>query len=358
MKKINIKKNILVKTNLLNKTRKKNKKIKIKKINKKINKPIIIYPEIRNLSKIDIVITFVDSTNLEWQKLFELHNNKKMNCKMANTINRFRNNDELKYCLRSIDKYIDFYNNIYIVMNHSPPIWLNINNPKLKIIDHKDIPGLNENLPTFSSMAIECNLHKINGLTDEFIYFNDDVFINKKIDKTLFKKEKINIYTTDKLTKKGKNNSKYSGHTNSWINANNLLDNNYKIDDRYSIKHIPHFINKKEMFYLEKKFNNKFLITTKNKFRNINNISPLCSILQYHYLYNGIGKIVKTSNLNKLISINDDYSNNLKKLKELDRLNPKIFCIEDDIYRNNQKNINLIKEYLEKKYPEKSQFEI
>jgi hypothetical protein len=112
------------------------------------------------------------------------------------------------------------------------------------------------------------------------------------------------------------------------------------------------------MFFLEKKFKNLFLITTKNKFRNINNISPLCSILQYHYLYKNMGKIIKINNLNKLISINDDYLSNIRKLKELDKINPKIFCIEDDIYKNDSKNINLIKEYLEKKFPEKSQFEL
>lgn len=313
----------------------------------------------KKISKIDIVITFVDSTNTTWQKMYELHNNNNnINCNYSNTSNRFRNNDELKYCLRSIDKYINFYNKIYIVINHEPPLWLNINNSKLIIIDHKNIPGLNEHLPTFSSMAIECNLHKIPGLTNEFIYFNDDVFINKKINKSLFKKGKINIYTTNRQTLKGKNNQKYCGHKNSWINANKLLDKHYKRENRCSIKHIPHFINKNEMFVLENKFKNLFLLTTKNKFRNINNISPLCSILQYHYLYKNIGKKVKIDNLNKLISINDNYKNNLKKLRELDITNPKIFCIEDDIYKNNPLNINLIKSYLEKKYPKKSQFEI
>ena len=35
-------------------------------------------------------------------------------------------------------------------------------------------------LPTFSSPAIEANLHRIPGLSEHFLYFNDDVFLGKK----------------------------------------------------------------------------------------------------------------------------------------------------------------------------------
>ena len=36
-------------------------------------------------------------------------------------------------------------------------------------------------LPTFSSISIELNLHKIKGLNEHFIYFNDDMFINSYV---------------------------------------------------------------------------------------------------------------------------------------------------------------------------------
>lgn len=56
------------------------------------------------------------------------------------------------------------------------PKWLNVNAPKLKIIRHSDfIPA--KYLPTFNSNPIELNLHRIPGLNEHFIYFNDDIFL-------------------------------------------------------------------------------------------------------------------------------------------------------------------------------------
>lgn len=65
------------------------------------------------------------------------------------------------------------------------PKWLNINNPKLNIAKHSDfIPQ--KYLPTFSSQPIELNLHRINGLAERFVYFNDDMFLLRPVKRELF----------------------------------------------------------------------------------------------------------------------------------------------------------------------------
>lgn len=65
------------------------------------------------------------------------------------------------------------------------PKWLNINNPKLNIAKHSDfIPQ--KYLPTFSSRTIEFNLHRIKGLAERFVYFNDDMFLLKPVKRELF----------------------------------------------------------------------------------------------------------------------------------------------------------------------------
>ena len=360
IKKIKLKKNLAI------------KKIKLKKnspstvLNKKLDIDIDIDIEKQNIiknvvsdkKKIDIVITYVDSTNPEWQNLFKEYTQKSINNNSSQsiTMNRFRNNDELKYCLRSIDKYINFYRNIYIVMNHSPPSWLNIEHPQIKIVKHEEIPGLNENLPTFNSQAIECNLHKINNLTDEFLYFNDDVFINVHLEKLFFKDSKINIFSTNTQTPKGKPNKKFNGFSNAWINSNRLLDKNYKLHNRKYIEHCPHYVNKKVAYELEKKFKKDYDNTTKSKFRQLNNINPLCSILQYHYYYKNIGRFVKKK-CSYTVFITNSFNNSMIRLRLLENHNPKIFCIEDNILNDKQENISLIKNFLNKKFPEKSQFE-
>lgn len=60
------------------------------------------------------------------------------------------------------------------------PSWLDTANEKLKVVNHKDfIPE--KYLPTFSSHAIELNLHRIKGLAEQFVYFNDDIFLTSYV---------------------------------------------------------------------------------------------------------------------------------------------------------------------------------
>ncbi|CAH1403368.1 unnamed protein product [Nezara viridula] len=94
---------------------------------------------------------------------------------------RFDDKEELRYCLRSISKHVPWVRNVYLVTNGEIPYWLNLDNQKLKLITHEEI-FLNQNdLPTFSSPAIEVNIHRIPGLSEKFLYFNDDILIGKDV---------------------------------------------------------------------------------------------------------------------------------------------------------------------------------
>lgn len=99
---------------------------------------------------------------------------------------RFADNNELKYSLRSIEKFAPWVNNVYIVTNGQVPVWLDLNHPKVKLVTHQDIFPNKSHLPTFSSPAIECNLHRIQGLSKQFIYFNDDIFLTSSVRKEDF----------------------------------------------------------------------------------------------------------------------------------------------------------------------------
>lgn len=88
---------------------------------------------------------------------------------------RFADNEELKYSLRSVEKHAPWVRNIFIVTNGQIPSWLNLDNPRLKIVTHQELFLNKSHLPTFSSPAIESHLHRIPGLSQKFIYLNDDV---------------------------------------------------------------------------------------------------------------------------------------------------------------------------------------
>ena len=51
---------------------------------------------------------------------------------------------------------------------------------QISVIDHSQI--MEESIiPTFNSNTIECNMHRIPGLLENFLYFNDDVFVGQEI---------------------------------------------------------------------------------------------------------------------------------------------------------------------------------
>ncbi|NXP97329.1 GNPTA phosphotransferase, partial [Vidua macroura] len=94
---------------------------------------------------------------------------------------RFEDNEELRYSLRSIEKHAPWVRHIFIVTNGQIPSWLNLDNPRITIVTHQEIFQNVSHLPTFSSPAIESHIHRISGLSQKFIYLNDDVMFGKDV---------------------------------------------------------------------------------------------------------------------------------------------------------------------------------
>ena len=147
--------------------------------------------DIKNFSiddtPIDIVYLWCNSSDEVWKKKKNdelkkygktLDNDSISEC-------RFIDNNELKYSLRSLEKFAPWINNIFIVTDNQVPEWLDITNPKIHIVDHTQIMPP-EALPTFNSMAIETRLHKIPDLSEYFLYANDDMFFGNFVDKNFF----------------------------------------------------------------------------------------------------------------------------------------------------------------------------
>jgi hypothetical protein len=125
--------------------------------------------------KIDIIVPWVDGSDSVWLKEKELWYEKCGKDKKSNSNIRFQSWDNLKYWFRAIEKFMPWVNKIcFITWGHLPD-FLDISNPKLKIIRHKDyIPE--KYLPTYNSNTIEMNYHRIPDLEENFIIFNDDFF--------------------------------------------------------------------------------------------------------------------------------------------------------------------------------------
>ncbi|QXP64812.1 stealth family protein [Polaribacter sp. HaHaR_3_91] len=133
---------------------------------------------------IDAVITWVDGNDPLHKAKMRRYLDDKIILSPKGINLRYGQIGEIEFCVKSILKYATFIRHIYIVTDNQTPQFLKKNSSlysKVKIIDHKDIFKNHENfLPTFNSRSIETRLYKIPGLSERFIYFNDDFFLLKK----------------------------------------------------------------------------------------------------------------------------------------------------------------------------------
>jgi hypothetical protein len=97
----------------------------------------------------------------------------------GNVEGRFRDNEELRYSLRAIDRFFPNHGHIYVVTDGQKPSWLQVSS-QLTVVDHRElIPA--KQLPTFDSGNIESYIHRIPGLSERFFYLNDDVFFGSPV---------------------------------------------------------------------------------------------------------------------------------------------------------------------------------
>ena len=127
---------------------------------------------------IDLVYLWVNGNDPVWQAKRNATIGKPVENSGVNCEGRYANNDELKFSLRSIEKYAPWIHRIFIVTDNQAPSWLDTSNPKIQIVDHTEIMPP-ESLPCFNSSVLEHFLYKIPGLSEHFLYSSEYMLINK-----------------------------------------------------------------------------------------------------------------------------------------------------------------------------------
>jgi len=135
---------------------------------------------------VDIVYLWVNGNDPVWrekrQRTAEKLSPSKRGAmaRWGNVESRFRDNDELRYSLRALERFFPGHGHVYLVTDGQRPSWLDASN-RLTVIDHRDlIPAAL--LPTFDSGNIESYIHRIPNLSERYFYFNDDVFFGAPVD--------------------------------------------------------------------------------------------------------------------------------------------------------------------------------
>jgi hypothetical protein len=148
--------------------------------------PKVNHPEKIDIERIDIVYLWVDGSDPVWRQKRQTSLNQLSSenldsiAKYGNVEGRFRDNDELRYSLRALERYFPDCGHVYIVTDRQTPVWMQ-NSAHISIVDHKDLISTDK-LPTFDSANIESYIHRIPNLSERYFYLNDDVFFGSPVD--------------------------------------------------------------------------------------------------------------------------------------------------------------------------------
>lgn len=141
---------------------------------------------------IDFVMIWVDGDDPEWKKEKEKYKPDRT-LKIDDGEERYRDWNNLKYWFRAVEKFAPWVRKVHFVTCGQLPDWINLSAPKLHFVKHSNYMP-KEYLPTFSSHPIELNLHRIEGLSNQFVYFNDDMFLCRYVEPELFFKKGVPIH--------------------------------------------------------------------------------------------------------------------------------------------------------------------
>lgn len=201
---------------------------------------------------------------------------------------RFRQVDELKYALRSVHLFAPWVRRIIIATDSRAPQWL-AEHPKVTLVrsrEHFSDPSV---LPTHNSMAVESQLHNIEGLAEHFLYSNDDMFLGRPLSPELF-------FTPGGITRfmlspnrigLGESDVERSGFENSARVNRRLLWNRFGAFTTHHLEHSATPLRRSVLVELEQEFPAEFRATAASTFRAAGNISVTNSLYHYYALLTG-----------------------------------------------------------------------
>jgi len=269
---------------------------------------------------VDVVYTWVNHADPEWQRL----------------ISRFRDDDdidwsryhsidELRYSLRSLHLYAPWVRKIFIVTNCQAPDWLRTDS-RVEIVPHEHVFANPDYLPTFSSHAIEACLMNIDGLSEHFVYFNDDVFLaNPALKEHFFTGTGCSRAFLEPYGMVwGEQSQDHADYLNAAINGQRLLENRFGRSATQLHQHTPHALKRSVLTRMVTDFPDAFHQVRGSRFRSITDISTV-SFLYHHYALMEGEAIVDTCR--SMLVKADRFPPQIQKLETPNSL--QFFCIND-----------------------------
>jgi hypothetical protein len=317
--------------------------------------------------KVDVVYLWKDESDGNWVKrersdLDSLEDSYYVNQPQYYSDDAKLTLDDLRYSLRSVEKYFADLGHVYIVTDGQRPRWLNPECKDITIVDTTEIFDDEAYLPSYNSQAIESYLYNIEELTDEFIYLNDDFYFNSPMNSSDFflSDGRIRVRLGRGLSSKGEPCNNEDADTSAHKNSNAVLDTRFKNEIRMTVMHRPYSLSKPLMRECLKRFPEEFHQTRKSRFRSITMYALHNCLIPYACYYGGKAQLIPPSIFEKDMYVwTNDLEENESHAKELLKRRHEGFCVQEDRALDlTQESVRQFHELMNNLYPEKSRFEI
>ena len=181
---------------------------------------------------------------------------------------RYEDNEELRYSLRSVELFAPWVRKIFLVTDNQTPSWLDMSNPKISLVNHEAIFPHEDHLPSFSSCAIETHIDRIPGLSERFVYFNDDYFLGRPVRPSDFfdavGRPRVSL---DWVCLDGTASASGPTYLASLKTANALLEGRFGPQDRRMVSHNARASTKTLYRECKEQFPEDVMRTSMNRFR-------------------------------------------------------------------------------------------
>lgn len=232
---------------------------------------------------IDAVFTWVDDTDEVWKSARAAVAGNGADGRHAESDSdaRFLNRNELKYALRSLHAYAPWVNHIYVVSAGQRPDWLNTKHDAITFVDHEDIFTDQTALPTFNSHAIESQLHHIDGLSEHFLYFNDDTMLRQYVKPDRFFLGNGTLLFYPSPTKINDLTHDVPPHLAAGMRTRALLEDRFGLTVTQGLLHTPYPQRRSVLYELEESYPEEWERTMRARFRGDGDLSTVSSLAPY-----------------------------------------------------------------------------
>jgi len=277
---------------------------------------------------VDIVFSWVDGSSSQFQKQRASQLGSHVVGEGDDGAARYRHLDELRYALRSVNMYAPWIRRIFVATDSPAPCWL-AEHPGVTIVRSEEFFADPSVLPTHNSHAVEAQLHRIPGLSEHFLYSNDDMFFGRTVEPEMFftPAGHTRFVESEVRIGVGAPQAHRSGHDNGLRVNRALLRERFGRTILRDLSHCATPLRRSILSELEQAFPADFARTAASRFRSMTDISVTNSL--YHYYAMLTGRAMPTTRPR----VRYVQTTTMGALEQIDRLASRedvdMFCLND-----------------------------